>query len=89
MTETRTRTVAKIDIIVKVDVPDPMPMMLTEHVGSGKNGVTDINVSRNMTGNLLLINIGKNGYVVDVSEIVKGLLEHENGNVVKTIPPEE
>lgn len=83
------RVVEKIDIIIKVDKPNPMPMMLHEHVGSGKNGVTDITVDRNMTGNLLLINIGKNGYVVDVSEIVKGLLAHENGEVVHTIPPEE
>ena len=79
---TQTRTVAKIDITVSVDIPDPFPMMLHEEVGTGKQGDTEISVNRNISGNLLLISTttnGKtNGYVVDVSNIVKGILAHEN-----------
>lgn len=82
---TQTRTVAKIDITVQVDVPDPFPMMLHEEVGKGTEGDKEISVNRNMSGSLLLISITKkgekdgNGYVVNVAEIVKGLLAHENG----------
>lgn len=84
------RTVEKIQIQVTVDIPDPYPMMLHEEVGTGKQGDKVISVNRNMNGNLLLISIGKEtdenkrGYVVDVSEIVKGLLEHEDKVDVQT-----
>lgn len=78
------RKVEKIQITVTVDVPDPYPMMLHEEVGTGKQGDKVISVNRNINGNLLLISIGKEsdenkrGYVIDVGEIVKGLLAHED-----------
>lgn len=75
------RKVEKIEIKVTVDKPDPYPMMLHEEIGTGKQGTKEISVNRNMTGSLLLISITEgektNGYVVDVSQIVKGLLAHE------------
>jgi hypothetical protein len=76
-TNIENRKVEKIQVTITVDKPDPMPMMLHEQVGSGKSGDKKISVDRNMNGNLLLINIDDNGYVVDVGEIVKGLLAHE------------
>lgn len=78
------RKVEKIDITITIDKPDPYPMMLHEEVGTGKQGDTEISVNRNISGNLLLISTttnGKtNGYVVDVSNIVKGILAHEQTN---------
>lgn len=76
------RTVEKIEIKVTVDKPNPYPMMLHEEIGTGKQGDKTISVNRNISGSLLLISITDadektNGYVVDVSEIVKGLLAHE------------
>jgi hypothetical protein len=71
------RTVEKIQITITVDKPNPMPMVLHEEVGTGTAGNKKITVSRNMSGNLLMVDIDDNGYVVDVGEIVKGLLAHE------------
>ena len=72
------RTVEKIQITITVDKPNPMPMVLHEEVGTGTEGGKKITVSRNMSGNLLMVDIDDNGYVVDVGEIVKGLLAHES-----------
>lgn len=75
------RKVEKIDITVTIDQPDPFPMMLHEEVGTGKQGDVEISVNRNIHGNLLLITTTRGdkttGYVVDVSNIVKGILAHE------------
>lgn len=71
------RTVEKIQITITVDKPNPMPMILHEEVGTGTEGDKKITVTRNLSGNLLLVDIDDNGYVVDVGEIVKGLLAHE------------
>jgi len=71
------RTVEKIEIKVTVDKPNPFPMMLHEEVGTGTEGDKKISVNRNISGSLLLISIDDTGYVVDVGEIVKGLLTHE------------
>lgn len=80
----KNRKVEKIQIQVTIDKPDPMPMMLHEEVGTGSQGNKTISVNRNISGSLLLIYINDNGYVVDVSEIVKGLLEHEEKADVPT-----
>lgn len=77
-TNIENRKVEKIQIQVTVDIPDPYPMMLHEEVGTGKQGDKKISVNRSISGNLLMITINDNGYVVDVGEIVKGLLAHED-----------
>ena len=83
------RVVKKIHIKVEVDVPVPYPMMIVEEVGKGRDGTKDITVDRNMSGNLLLVHIGKNGYVVNVQEIVKGLLAYENERDPSDMWPEK
>lgn len=78
------RTVEKIQITITVDKPNPMPMILHEEVGTGTEGDKKITVTRNLSGNLLMVDIDDNGYVVDVGEIVKGLLAHEAADVHTT-----
>ena len=82
------RKVEKINIIVTVDKPDPFPMMLHEEIGTGKQGKKEISVNRNISGSLLLISITEgektNGYVVDVGNIVQGLLKYEDTPDVHT-----
>lgn len=82
------RKVEKINIIVTVDKPDPFPMMLHEEVGTGTQGDKKISVNRNISGSLLLITIAEgektNGYVVDVGNIVQGLLKYEDTPDVHT-----
>ncbi len=87
-TNIENRKVEKINIIVTVDKPDPFPMMLHEEVGTGTQGDKKISVNRNISGSLLLITIAEgektNGYVVDVGNIVQGLLKYEDTPDVHT-----
>lgn len=82
------RTVEKIQITITVDKPNPMPMILHEEVGTGTQGDKKISVNRNISGSLLLITIAEgektNGYVVDVGNIVQGLLKYEDTPDVHT-----
>lgn len=72
------RKVEKINIIVTVDKPDPMPMMLHEEVGTGTQGNKKISVNRSISGSLLMVTIDDRGYVIDVGNIVQGLLKYED-----------
>lgn len=80
------RKVEKIKIEIEIDRPDPMPMMFHEQVGTGREGDKEIVVDRNMSGSLLMIRTitrpegeepKSTGYVVEISQIVKGILAHE------------
>lgn len=80
------RKVEKIKIEITIDKPNPMPMMLHENVGTGREGDKEIVVDRSMNGSLMMIRTivrpegeepSSTGYVVQTSEIVKGILAHE------------
>jgi hypothetical protein len=80
------RKIEKIKIIVQADIPDPFPMMPSEEIriGTGNEQGKNISVNRNQTGTLLLISVTDEGqeigrgYVVDVGQIVQGILAYEN-----------
>jgi hypothetical protein len=65
---------------IKVGQRDEMPIMLHEQVGTGTQGDREITVARNISGSLLLLAVGKSNYIVDVADIVQGLIDFEDGN---------
>ena len=65
---------------IRVGERDQMPFMLHEEIGTGTQGGRDITVARNVNGNLLLIALGKSNYIVDVGDIVQGLIDYEDAS---------
>lgn len=72
-------------ISVKVGQREEMPLMLHENIANGKFGDTEVTVARNMSGRLLLIALGDNNYIVDMADIVQGLIEHEEGKIIEPL----
>lgn len=65
-------------VTIKVGQRDQMPFMLHEEIGTGTQGDREITVARNVNGNLLLIALGKSNYIIDVGDIVQGLIDYED-----------
>lgn len=71
------RTVEKIEIKVTIDKPNPMPMLNLTEIGRDNRAV----VARNDRSTLIVVYTQTNdqttGYVVDVGQIVEGILKQE------------
>ena len=76
MSETKSRTVAKIDITITIDQPDPMPFLPSVDIANGKWGTHDAIIARSQNGKLFLVAVDGVGYVVDTKEIVQAIVNH-------------
>ena len=67
-------------VTIKVGERDQMPFMLHEEIGTGTQGDREITVARSVNSKLLFVALGKSNYIIDVGDIVQGLIEYEDAS---------